>query len=460
MTPLFFPQSIAIIGASTDPTRLGYSVLKNLTTLKFKGKIYPVNPRLAEILGLKVIPDVSQLPNNIDQVIVAVNVEATIQIMENIAAKKPKVVVIASGGFKEVGGKGRKVEEYLLQIAKAGNFRIIGPNCQGVINPHINMNATLDPQVSFLKPGVICFLSQGGDSGHGVLMNAKAEGIGISKYVGMGNMCDIDFVDLLQYLKDDEATKVIMLYIAGIDRGREFYRVSREITASKPVVAFKIGKTEVASRVETTHTGSLTGSYQVYQSAFKQAGIISCEEPLEMLDVAKALAMQPPPKANQIAIVSVVGGPGVTAAETCALKGIKLSKLSETTRNELRRVLPAEAGIMNPIDLTWAGNSTKTFVQVLRIIAGDQNVYGIIVIRKMGFAEEPTPEIVEAMLESKKPIVACWLGEREPGFQAIKLLQERGIPAYPSSDRAAKAMAGLVRYNEIRNLKRVASQKS
>ena len=213
----------------------------------------------------------------------------------------------------------------------------------------------------------------------------------------------------------------------------------------------------MASTAEASHTGSMAGSYQVYQSAFKQAGIIGCEEPLEMLDVAKALALQPLPESNQVAIVSVVGGPGVTASEACALRGVKLCRLSQTTGDELRKVLPSEASIMNPVDLTWGGVPAEAFGRAVRIVANDQNVRGMIIIRKMGFTEEPSPEIVEAMLESKQPITACWIGEREKSFQAIKSLQENGIPAYPTPDRAAKAMAGLIRYSEIRNSRRMGS---
>ena len=241
-----------------------------------------------------------------------------------------------------------------------------------------------------------------------------------------------------------------MMYIAGMQRGREFLEIAQDITPSKPLVAFKVGKTEIASRVETTHTGSLAGSYKVYEAAFKQAGIIECQHPQEMLDVAKALAMQPLPRGNGVAIVTMVGGPGVAAAETCALKGVNLCQLSDSTRDELKRVSPPEAITMNPVDLTWGGISPPIFAQAINILLRDENVEGLIVIRKMTAGAgigEPPPEIFSAMLGSQKPIVACWIGGSS---ETIKALQKEGIPAYPTSDRAASAMAGLVKYAEIK----------
>ncbi len=340
-----------MVGASADPSRIGYPILNNIITGGFKGRVYPINPNETEILGLRTYCRISDIADDIDLALVAVRAETTIESVGEMAGRGVKGAIILSGGFKEAGEEGKKREAKLLQIARAGGLRLIGPNCQGVVNVSFNMNATLDSKVSFLKPGVICFLSQGGDSGHGILVKAKADDVGLAKYVGMGNMSDLDFIDFLRYLKDDETAKIIMMYIAGIQRGREFLQITREVSDSKPIVAFKSGKTELASRAELSHTGSLAGSYRIYEAAFKQAGIIERQHPLEMLDVAKALAMQPLPRGNGVAIVTMVGGPGVTAAETCALKGVALCRLSPSTRDELSRLIPPEGSTMNPVTL-------------------------------------------------------------------------------------------------------------
>jgi acyl-CoA synthetase (NDP forming) len=453
LSAIFSPRSVAVIGASTNPSKIGYHILQNLITTGFQGRIYPINPREVEILGIKSYGHIKEISDGIDLIVVAVSLEATLEVIEEAAQKGVKGAIIMSGGFREVGEEGREKEERLLQTARGGGLRLIGPNSHGIINIPLNLNAALHQQGHLLKSGAISFLSQGGDSGHGILAIAVAEDVGLSKYVGLGNSGDLDFVDFLRYLKDDTASEVIMVYIAGIQRGREFLELAREITPTKPIVAFKTGKTELASRVEASHTGSLAGSYQVYEAAFKQAGIIECQHPLEMMDVAKALIMQPLPRSNGIAIVTMVGGPGVTAAETCALKGVNLCRLSDSTRDELKRVSPPAAITANPVDLTWGGTSPHIFAQAIKILLRDENVEGLIVIRKINSKagiQEPSPEIFSAMMGSQKPIVACWIGE--PSSPVIKTFQKEGIPTYPTSDRAASAMAGLVRYAEIGRL--------
>ena len=453
LNSIFFPRSIAVVGASTEQLSLGHHILNNIIKGGFQGKLYPVNPHTKEILGLKAYPNVNDIPDSVDLVMVTVRSEVTTQVIQDAVKKGVKAAIILSGGFKEFGAEGKRLEEKLLQVARAGGLRILGPNCQGVINNPINMNASIGSQAPFLKQGVISFLSQGGDSGHGVLLHAYAEDLGINKYVGLGNMCDLDFIDFLDYLRDDESTKIIMMYIAGLQRGREFLELAKEMTKIKPIVAFKMGKTEEARRVELTHTGSLGGSHQIYESAFKQAGIISCQEPLEMLDVAKALVMQPLPQGNGIAIVTMVGGPGVTAAETCALKGVSLCQLSRSTRAELKRVSPPQAITVNPVDLTWGGVSTQVFSQALKIVASDENVSGLIMIRKVTFEEisaELTVEMMETVSRINKPMVACWIGEAGLALRIAKVLQAANVPTYPSPDRAARAMAGLVQYARIK----------
>ena len=447
----FNPKSIAVIGASRNPAKIGYQLLRSIILAGYEGPVYPVNPKANEIMGLKAYPSVLEIKDEVDLAVIAVPAKIVPKIAEECGRKGVKCIIVISGGFKEVGEEGAKLEEEVVKIVKKYNMRLMGPNCIGVYDPHTKVDTLFLPPERALRPkaGKIAFISQSGAMGVAFLDWLAMEEIGISAFISYGNKADVDEIDLLEYLMEDEQTRVITMYIEEISKGREFIEVARKVSMKKPIVAIKAGRTQAGAKAVSSHTGALAGKDEIIQAAFKKAGIIRAYETHELFDYARALAAEKIAWGDNIAIVTDGGGAGVMATDKLTDKtrgaGLKLAKLSEETIEKLKEILPPYAIPHNPVDLT--GNATpEMYREVLEVVSKDEGVDGIVtivLIHPPGMNEKIVDEVSKVFEKSDKPMLIAATGG--PPTQKVLLeFQRRGIPSYPEVERAVKAMAALV----------------
>ncbi|HJW89088.1 MAG TPA: acetate--CoA ligase family protein [Anaerolineales bacterium] len=448
----FSPASIAVIGASADPDKLGSAVVKNLIDGGYGkiGKIFPINLTTKEILGYPAYPSVLAVPGPIDLVVVVIPYQHVPAALRTCGEKGIAAAIVISAGFREAGREGLERELELMQIAEQYGIRLIGPNCLGVIDTFTPLNASFAAGTP--PRGPMAFMSQSGALGTAVLDIALAGRLGLSKFVSLGNKADVDEIDLLRAWQDDEHTRVIMIYSEGMANGQEFIRVAREVTAQKPVAAIKSGVTRSGSRAVSSHTGSLAGSEQAYQAAFRQAGVLRAESMQNLFDFALALGYQPPLLGDHIAIITNAGGPGILATDALERSGLALAQLENTTINALIQYLPDAASAANPVDVLGDAHADR-YRFALEIVIADPNVDGLLVVlTPQAMTEiEATAKAVGAISETtQKPILACFMGEArvEAG---IGILQSYGVPNYPFPERAAQAFKAMAEYREIRS---------
>lgn len=451
----FKPSSVAVIGASRDPTKVGHQLLRNLI-VRFDGRVYAVNPNTNEILGVRVFPSVISLPEIVDLAVISVPAPLVPLVLEECGVKGIKRAVIISAGFKELGTpEGVSREELIVSIAKKYGIRVVGPNCMGIYVPKTGLNTTfLDPKrMDFPNHGNIAFISQSGAFGIAVLDWAAMRGVGISKFVSLGNKCDVDEADLIEYLLTDSDTQVITMYIEGVDNGRKFINSLMKVTPYKPVIILKSGRSEEGARAIASHTGSLAGSDVVYDTVFKQFGVIRALGMEELFDIAIAFSMQPPAAGNRVAILTVGGGSGVMATDAAVELGLKVPKLSDETVGKLKKVLLPIASPYNPIDVTGSARD-EHLVEAIDILIRSGEVDGILWIPYFmapGITEGLVKEFVSRLREVYSelgrliPIVGAVTGGRYTLLKAYEA-EGLGIPMLPSVERAAKALWALYRY--------------
>jgi len=456
------PRSIALIGASREPKKLGHITLKNLIEGGFKGKIFPINPEAGEVLGLRAYQSVLKVPETIDLAILAVPAVLVPKVIEECGQKSIKAAIIISAGFREVGPQGEACEQETVKAAAKGGTRILGPNCLGVINASENLDATIsrviDPKK--LKSGNIAFVSQSGAFGASLYSWAQGKGIGFDKLISFGNMCDIDESDMFEYLATDEKTKVIVMYMEGVKDGRKFLKTARKVSVVKPIVIMKIGRSSRGSKAAKSHTGALTGSNAIYEAAFKQSGVIKAANTTEMFDFAKAFATQPLPKGKKMVIVTNAGGPGVAATDACEEEGLELAEIDESTKKSIRTLIPSFASALNPIDTT-PQVSPRVNGEIFKILLSRDTIDGAISIMVGSKPREYAEEVVNAHMcvaeKYHKPVMFSWTAEKSAEDLIIKL-EENGVPVYETPERAVRSMGALNRYAEF--LKKHASSKS
>ena len=454
LRPFFEPKAVAIIGATNKKGKVGNVIFENFKKNKeqgiFKGSIYPVNPKLDEIEGYKVYKGVKELPEDADLAVIAIPAPFVPQTMKEIAEKGIKSVIIITGGFGELGEEGKKMEEEILQIAKENGIRIIGPNCVGVYVPDAGVDTVFLPDEKMDRPksGSIAFVTQSGAFAAAMLDWAAGAGIGIGKMVSYGNKLDVDDADLMDYFIYDESIKAVTLYIEGVKEGRKFIEAAKRITKVKPVIALKSGKTEYGAKAASSHTGSLAGADIIYDAVFKQTGILRAEDFEHMFDVAKAFAKCKLPKGDRIGIITDGGGAGVMASDAVAKFGLKMAELSEKTIKYLKEHFPPHAVAGNPTDVV-GDTDAQRYKYAIEAFVNDPNVDAIVIIVLFQVPLLKEEEIIEILAEytkkSEKPIVAVAMGGKKTEYYA-KMLENKGVPVYPTPERGVRAMAGLVQY--------------
>ena len=448
---LFEPQSIAVVGASRRVEAVGYAIMKNLTEGGYKGKVYPVNPKATEILGIPCVPSVTDIPTVVDLAILIIPSTFVPKELEACAKKGAKAAIVISAGFREVGEEGLKLEKQVKQIADQYGIAVLGPNCLGLINndEKFSMNASFSGHIP--GPGKIAFITQSGALGTALLDYAKGENIGFSKVVSLGNKVDVTELDALRYLKDDPNTSVIIMYLEDIVEGQEFINVCREITGeasqTKPILVIKSGRTREGAKAASSHTGSLMGADEVYDAVFTQSGVMRMDSAQEMFDLAIVFANQPLLKNNRIAIVTNAGGPGIMATDACVKAGLRMATISPEIIAKLKEKLPPTANFSNPIDCIGDAQHDR-YEHAIRCVISDPEIDGVLVLltpQAMTEAEATAKVIVEADKESDKTIVTCFMGHADVEA-GVKILKDNNIPHYAFPEQAAKALAAVQEY--------------
>ena len=448
----FNPRSVAIVGASPRPGSVGRAILENMTR-RYRGRVYPVNPKYSEILGLKAYPRLTEIPDPVDLAVIAVRAEVVPAVMEDAAAKGVRGVVIVSGGFAEAGEEGRRLQERVLKIARKAGIRVVGPNCIGVYNALTGVDTFFLPWDRMKRPhkGPIAIISQSGAFLASVMDWAAEAGIGITKAVNFGNKIDVDEVDLLEYFGEDHNIRVIIVYLEGVrpGRGKDFIRVAKEVTEKKGkyVVLLKGGKTSSGARAAASHTAALAGSYEVFRAAMRQANVIEVDDTITLFDMAKALALLRPPKGARVGIITNAGGPGVIAADNLARLGLEVPRFSEKLMGKLREVFPPRVAVGNPVDLT--GDATdEDFRKALEIVMASDEVDMLLVLALMqppSISVRVADHIAEVAWRYKdKPLVVVTIGS-EYAKRLREYLESRGIPVYDFPERAVRALYALAR---------------
>ena len=446
--PFFNPSSVAVVGASRKPGKVGHEVVRNILNSGYKGDVYPINPEATEILGLRCVPSLLDVPDPIDLVIVAVPASIVLKIAEDAGKKNVKGLIILSAGFKESGSEGAKLERELTGICQKSGIRVLGPNCLGLIDTYTPLNASFAPEMP--KAGSIAFISQSGALGTAVLDWALTQDIGFSKFVSLGNKADINETDMIEALVDDPYSKVIILYIEGISDGNRFLKVAKEASMRKPIVVLKSGVSQAGARAASSHTGALAGSDIAFNVAFLEAGVMRVETAEELFDLAEALSTQPIPKGSNVAIVTNAGGPGILATDACEKYGLKVAPMSPEVVATLREKLNPASGFFNPVDILGDASPSQ-YKFALETVLESGDVHGALVILTPQAMTEPV-ETAKGIIEVKKnyedkPIVASFVGGSSVQ-EAVKLLEREGIPNYEFPERAIKALSSLVKYGE------------
>lgn len=453
LLPFFQPQGVVVVGASTSPEKLGYSVARNLIESGYKGAVHFVAQKSGELFGKGIHTSLHEVPAPVDLAILIVSPEATPGIIEECGARGIKAAVIVSAGFRETGKEGAALEKQCLQAAQKYGMRLLGPNCIGTIDTTLPLDTTFLQQPGTLK-GNVGFISHSGAFAAAVIDWARGQGFGFSRIVSLGNQADVNETDMLSMLAEDGPTKVIAMYMESISDGRRFVRTASGVTKHKPVIALKVGRFESGQKAAASHTGALAAFDTAFDAAFEKAGILRAETAEQMFDWAQALENCPLPKQNRIAILTNAGGPGVIAADSLERHGLMLAQLSESTRKVLSAELPPAANIHNPVDML-ASASPENYARCLKTLLQDKNVDAIMLILPpppIFKAEEAAQKIAEIIGAGKppvfkKPVVISLMGStlvEKAGREFRKI----NVPVYPFPERAASALSALVKYRE------------
>jgi acetyl coenzyme A synthetase (ADP forming)-like protein len=442
----FNPKSIAVIGASRTPGKVGYDILKNTIQYGYHGNIYPINPSATEILGLKTYPSILDVPDKIDLAVVVVPPKNVIEVVEQCGNKKIDSAVIITAGFKESGLEGAKLENNLVKKAKESGVRFIGPNCLGIIDTHSMINASF--AAGMPQKGSIGFFSQSGALCLAVLDRALPEDIGFSRFISMGNKADISDMDIMIALAEDDNTKVILGYIEGVNEGRRFMEVASRVSKKKPVIILKSGITSSGAKAASSHTGALAGRETSFNAAFKQSGVIQAHTMGELFNYALAFANQPLPVGPNVAIITNSGGPGIIAADASDKSDLQLVPLHKETVDELRSFLPPAASFYNPIDILGDAGAER-YEKALYTVLKDEKIQGVIVLltpTAVVNVEATSKAIINIANLVDKPILTSFMGKKriEAG---TKILMRHNIPNYSFPEEAVYSLNAMYRYH-------------
>ncbi len=449
MEKLLNPASVAVVGASTDPSKVGFAVLRNLVSGGFPGPIYPINPKASELQGLRCYPSIGAVPGPVDLAVIVVNKEQALPVLRQCAHQGVPAAIVITAGFGETGAEGRRLQEEMGQIARQHQMTLLGPNCLGLINPWNRLNAAFGQPLD--EPGPIAVISQSGALITAIQDMATRSRIGFSLLASLGNKASLDEVDFVNYLQHDSRTTVITAYLEDVTRGQEFMRTAERISKKKPIIVLKAGRTEAGARAAASHTGSLAGSDSAYESAFERCGVIRVHSIEGLFDVAGALAWLPLPRGPRTAIITNAGGPGIMMSDALEMTGLAMASLSPELADRLRQVLPPAASVRNPIDVLGDADGAR-YRKALEAVVSSDDVDACIVIltpQRMTEPAETADAVADCLAAHGKPILACFMGAENVGL-GVARLRERSVPQYWVPERAARALREMVAHAEYR----------
>jgi len=442
----FQPKSVAVIGATETVGSVGRTVLWNLVSSPFGGTVFPVNPKRASILGIKAYPNIAAIPESVDLAVVVTPAPSVPGIVGECADAGVKGVVVISAGFKEIGEAGEELERQILTHARRGRMRVIGPNCLGVMSPLSGLNATFANCIA--RPGSVGFISQSGALCTAVLDWSMREMVGFSAFLSIGSMVDVGWGDLIDYLGDDPRTRSIVIYMESIGDARSFLSAAREVALTKPIIVIKAGRSEAAAKAAASHTGALTGSFEVLDAAFRRSGVLRVDSIADLFYVAEVLAKQPRPKGPHLTVLTNAGGPGVLATDALMASGGRLTDLSKETFDALNQLLPAHWSRNNPIDILGDA-APQRYAKAVEIAAKDPSSDGLLVILTPQAMTDPTQTAEHLKPFAKvagKPILASWMGGASVAAGEA-ILNSANIPVFPFPDTAARVFHYMWRYS-------------
>jgi acetyltransferase len=448
LRPFFDPTGVVIVGASGNPTKLGFGLARNLVASGYGGAIHFVNPRGGRILERPVYSTLAAVPDPVDLAVLLVAAPMVPEALAAAGKRGIRAAIIASGGFRETGPQGQVLEDECLRVARDFSMRLVGPNCVGLLDTHLPIDTTFLPPPG-PTPGDIAFISHSGAICEAVIDWARGQGFGLSRLASLGNQIDVRETDMLAAVGADRHTRVITLYLEGVSDGRRFVRVASQVTREKPVIALKVGRFASGQQAVASHTGALAGSESAFTAAFRRAGVIRAETTEEVFDWARMLAWSPLPVGRRVAVLTNAGGPGVTASDALEAHGLQLAALSEQTTAALRDLLPDNASVRNPVDMLAAATAEQ-YAHCLRLLLEDPGVDSIMVIvppPPMESAGGVARAMIPIIYATAKPVVVALMGERMIQ-EAVEYFRAARVPEYRFPERAASALAVLTRRAE------------
>ncbi len=454
---VFYPQSVAVVGASTRAGTVGNDIFRNLLTAEFNGPVYPVNPKARAIYGVHAYKSLGDIPEAVDLAVLIVPAAGILGVTQEAIDKGVKALVVISAGFKETGREGAELELKLRDLVRAAGVPLIGPNCLGVINTDrdVRMNAAFGRKMP--SAGNLAFISQSGALCTSVLDYAEERHMGFSKFVSFGNKADVSEIDLLAYLAKDEKTDVIAMYLEDVSNGRRFIETARDIfwETGKPMLCLKSGRSPEGAKAVSSHTGSLAGSDSVYDALLIQSGVQRVDTIAELFDYAALYTTQALPRGNRVAIITNAGGPGIMATDAAVRYGLRLAELSEETREKLKPLLPAAASLRNPVDVIGDARSDRYKAAVHTVLADPNVDMGMVILTPQSMTDvAETAAVVPETIEGiDKPVVCSFMGAKDvaPG---VEILRRAGVPNYPFPEDAVRALAAAHRLVSLREIPR------
>jgi acetate---CoA ligase (ADP-forming) len=452
LSALFNPESVAVIGASSTPGKIGHTILLNLQQAGFRGALYPVNPKATTILGLDVVNDVSDLPENIDLAVITIPRKLVIESIDKLGRIGTRSAIVITAGFKEVGGEGYYLEQELINTAAKYDMAVLGPNCLGMINTHDMINASFASGQP--DQGNIAFFSQSGALCVAILDWALGDNIGFSKFISLGNKAVLDESDILSYLGKDEKTDVILGYLENVSNGEKFLQQAINHSNEKPIIIIKSGTTEAGAKAATSHTGAIAGSDQAYSSAFQKSGIIRAHDVETLFNLARAFSTQPLPRGPSLAIVTNSGGPGIMAADACEKSSLNMARISPGGMEKMKDFLPTYASLFNPIDIIGDAGAMR-YIKTMKTVISDPNVNSMLVLLTPTSTaaqeiEEISRGIVEISANTDKPVFACFMGKKIINASR-KILLQGSIPCYSFPEPAIRCLEQMYKHHQWKN---------
>ncbi|QJB56847.1 acetate--CoA ligase alpha subunit [Pseudodesulfovibrio sp. zrk46] len=441
----FYPETVAVIGASASPGKVGHTIVSNMIGAGYKGKLFPVNPKATEIEGLKVVNDIADLPRGLDLAVVSVPRDYVIPSLEALGEIGAKSAIVITAGFKEVGKEGYDVEQGIIKVCEKHGMALLGPNCLGMMNTAVGVNASF--AAGQPNPGSIAFFSQSGALCVAILDWALGENIGFSKFVSLGNKALLSEAEMLDYLNKDDDTKVILGYIENVEHGDSFLKAARKTCLNKPVIMIKSGTTAAGAKAASSHTGAIAGSDQTYTAAFHQSGVIRVGDVASLFNLAQAFSNQPLPKGPNLAVVTNSGGPGILTADTADRSSLTMAALSQKTIQKLQEFLPSYAAFYNPVDIIGDADAER-YRRTLDVVAEDPMVHSVLAMLTPTAAveiEETAEAVIRTARKCGKPVFACFMGKRRIA-KARRMLMEAGIPCYAFPEPAVRSIEAMYEF--------------